>query len=235
MKSNKPYGYHPGEAEILTRIRELLDLHYRNARRNYSKVARDLNAENLPTRTGVPWSGAKVYRAVRKHKKAGRPPKNISGKRFGRLVVIKLHPVRDESGHARWVCVCDCGKKTIIRGISLRQGDTRSCGCLNVEMVIARGHLRKGIRIKEFRKGDHPLYETWHAMKTNCRSNKGKRYRLYRSRGITVCDRWCKSFDAFIEDVGERPAGMFLCRINKDGNFEPKNCRWENSKRPRRQ
>lgn len=79
----------------------------------------------------------------------------------------------------------------------------------------------------------HPLYTCWKTMKQRCINTNRKDYHLYGGRGIAVCDRWFSSFENFLEDIGERPEGRSLDRIDNDGNYEPANCRWATAKEQR--
>jgi hypothetical protein len=160
---------------------------------------------------------------------------DLTGKRFGRLVVLALHPERSRLGLARWVCRCDCGSERIVCGTSLRSGATKSCRCLLKEMLAKRvtkhGHTKHGLRSR--------AYKCWEGMKNRCFSPRARAYPWYGGRGITVCERWL-IFENFYADMGDPPPGLSLDRINNNGNYEPGNCRWATAaeqlanRRPRR-
>lgn len=73
----------------------------------------------------------------------------------------------------------------------------------------------------------HYLYQTWATMKQRCYNPKAFKYPHYGARGIKVCERWLKSFPNFLEDMGDRPKGHTLSRINNDKDYEPNNCEWQ--------
>ena len=147
------------------------------------------------------------------------------GQRFHRLVVTSL-PVK--RGRLRQVtCRCDCGTVRHVTVCRLYSGDTKSCGCL------------KGVRARELgamnKKHGHtaggrrsPTYMTWQSMLLRCNHPATTSFNRYGGRGICVCDRWSGDggFDNFLTDMGVRPAGHTLDRIDVDGNYELSNCRW---------
>ena len=143
------------------------------------------------------------------------------GDRFGRLVVIERVP---SAYNPRYLCRCDCGRQLEVFGGNLRSGNSRSCGCLQRELLSAQ-RTTHGMSAR-----DNRTYTTWLAMKGRCfNPHDGHHYRLYGERGITVCDRWLgpDGFANFLADMGERPDGMTLDRYpDPDGNYEPGNCRW---------
>lgn len=142
---------------------------------------------------------------------------DITGQRFGRLVALRV--VRKVGGGTWWRCLCDCGYTHDVRGDYLRNGHSRSCGCLQKE-IASHTHKRHGRR-------NSPEYHCWHSMLDRCRNNKRLDYRYYGGRGISVCKRWRKSIAAFIADVGPRPSPSHtIDRINPNGNYEPGNVRW---------
>jgi len=145
-----------------------------------------------------------------------------TGNRHGRLTVIE----RSKSDvKAFWLCECECGNKTIVVGTQLRNGHTRSCGCLQREAAAktAPGNSKSK---------KHGMYKTkeyhcWLNLKTRCYRESYRDYQHYGGRGISVCDRWLKNFENFYTDMGPRPSDKHsIDRINVNGNYEPSNCRW---------
>ena len=151
-------------------------------------------------------------------------PVDISGQRFGRLIAVaiegrKRHG-RDQRTKVLWRCQCDCGQQHSTTVAYLRGGHTKSCGCLKVDNPnrrITHGNAR-GKFTREYRR--------WRSMFDRCYRPKQVGYKFYGGRGITICDRWRKSFSCFLVDMGPCPDGYSLDRINPNGNYEPDNCRW---------
>lgn len=194
---------------------------------------------------------------------------DLTGERFGQLMVLSLSHTDDLGSH--WLCQCDCGNQKVIRANSLRSGDTKSCGhiedltgqrfgkllvvgrddspqttkqkrikwacacgCGNFTSVSS-GNLKNGNTAscgceKYANRGTHgmtntPTYKAWDAMIQRCTNSNDARYKDYGGRGITVCDRWLK-FSNFLEDMGVKPAGLELDRIDNNGGYFLDNCRW---------
>lgn len=146
---------------------------------------------------------------------------DMAGKKFGRLTVIE--PLGDpDKIHTKWRCICECGNTVTPRCDGLRAGNSKSCGCMQKEAAAASGRASR-----THGKSHSPEYNSWHSMKSRCYNPNETGYHHYGGRGITVCDRWLNSLDDFIADMGPRPKGTTVGRINNDGNYEPSNCRWE--------
>ncbi len=147
---------------------------------------------------------------------------DITGQRFGRLVVVKRSEERlGRTREACWLCECDCGGTVVVRSSDLRYGKTQSCHCGNPAKWKHGHSLPNGRR--------SPEYRSWMAMRRRCTDPQADGWKFYGARGITVCERWEK-FESFLADMGSRPDGHTLDRINPDGNYEPANCRWATPK-----
>ena len=141
------------------------------------------------------------------------------GATFGRLTVVGpvLPGSRAERVTRRVLCECVCGARKVIAVSSLEHKSTKSCGCISKEATSARNRSH-GLR-------DIPEYEVWSAMRARCNNPKNKSFRNYGGRGIRVDPRW-DDFALFISDMGRRPDGMTLERLNNDGDYTPGNCVW---------
>ena len=148
----------------------------------------------------------------------GMRAKQLSGLRFGRLTVISRIGTRGSS--PLWLCKCDCGNEKIINSSGLGN-KTQSCGCLYTES------RRRTRRIHGM--FGTPTYNSWARMLDRCYNPKNNRYHRYGGRGIHVAEHWSR-FENFMNDMGCRPDGTSIERVDNDGNYEPTNCRWATAK-----
>jgi hypothetical protein len=150
----------------------------------------------------------------------GKSVKNILGDRYNRLTVIEFDRLEKNKG-AFWKCRCDCGTIKVIYSGDLRSGNTKSCGCYFKE-IAGKQSITHGKTKDNKISGS---YRSWRCMKARCTNPKNNQYYNYGARGITFCDRWNK-YENFLEDMGERPDGYSLERIDPNRNYEPENCCW---------
>lgn len=148
----------------------------------------------------------------------GKPQVVNIGSKFWRLTVIEFRGHR-KNWKKVWRCRCECGNECNVQQGNLRNGHTRSCGCLLDQWATRRFTTHGYTRT--------PTYWSWRSMLARCYNPKCVGYARWGGRGIKVCDRWRSSFQNFFADLGERPPGTTLGRRRNNEDYSPDNCRWE--------
>jgi len=149
---------------------------------------------------------------------------DLTGQKFNRLNVIReASKQRGKGFGVLWVCKCECGNETTVDSRSIKHGNTKSCGCLEREVLMKRntthGQAFTGNKTAE--------YKAWMHMKSRCYNPNVERFKNYGGRGIEVCERWLQDFTYFFEDMGKKPEGKYsLHRIDENQNYCKENCMW---------
>ena len=178
-----------------------------------------------------------------------KPKFDLTGKRFGLLTIVEQvdnvgFSAANRNGFTSWLCRCRCGTETVVLGSNIKRGNTRSCGCEDRRLTAERSTTH-GLK-------NHWLYPTWIEMNQRCLNPECKSFRNYGARKISICDEWRNDdvgcapayqtgdrtglvrFIEWIENnLGPKPEGYSLDRIDNDGNYEPGNLKWSSAKEQR--
>jgi len=145
---------------------------------------------------------------------------------YGLLTPLKYsHSKPNKKSDEYWVYKCDCGNEKTCRLYDVKRGKINSCGCIHKKQLAKRNKSNS----KHGYFGT-PTYESWASIIERCCNTNNSNYKYYGAKGITMCQKWRESFKEFLKDMGERPEGFCIDRIDVYGNYEPDNCRWASAK-----
>ena len=147
---------------------------------------------------------------------------DLVGRTYGRWTVLSEGKTKGPAGEIYWLCRCTCGKSREVRASGLTGGRSKSCGCFHLERVTTHGMTGT------------ETFKSWESMLQRCLNANSPDYASYGGRGVKVHPKWVGSFDAFLSDMGHRPAGASLDREDVNGDYTPSNCRWATRSRQQR-
>ena len=158
--------------------------------------------------------------------------KDLTNQKFGKLIVIKYFG-KAKDGHSIWQCKCECGNIVNVSSNSLKNNNTKSCGCLSLKIKKSRN--KEKCNFYKHGKTKTRLFNIWHSMKQRCLINTNRNYKLYGGRGIKICNEWLNKENGFINfynwaiNNGYKD-NLTIDRINNNGDYKPNNCRWVSQK-----